>query len=380
MGTLPEGSRHEDEGVALTSTIDRSARRTIGAILIGSILLKLAFIWYLGDRLYFDNLKAVNFGLLVHRGDFAIDTQFVNSKTFLGPLIWFRAYDWFGVLGLKLANLTAFVLLFVAAYRLAAPYFPRRTVLLGLFLLAFYAGTNRNVVAGEPDDNVAALLFSVAVLAFLNRGSRLWAGVLMGVGFLFKFWIAVFGLAVGVFLLWKRRWRDAALVTAGAALPFLIVSAIDRGQSLRSLLVSERIQNELSSWTDLLSRTVSTGLLFAFLASAWSWRRDRTDVKTLYFLIFVFYVAYVFINRDAFTMTFVMMQCLVFCAFLIADAVLAATDGWMPFGGRTGLLAFCALYVVAMTAITWQHLYRDTVVMRLVQTPRDVEFMFRFLY
>jgi len=349
-------------------------------MLAASIAVKLVFIWYLGERLYFDNLKAVNFGMLVRRGYFAIDTQFVNSKTFVGPLIWFRVYDWLGVLGLKIASLAAFVVLFVTAYRLAAPYFPRRIVLLGLFLFAFYAGTNRNIAAGEPDDNVAAMFFSLGVLAFLNRGSRLWAGVLMGIGFLFKFWIAVFGLAVGLFLLWKRRWREAALVTLGAAIPFVIVNLIDHGQSLRSLLISEQIQQQLSPWSDVASRVVSTGLLFTFIASAWSWWRDRSDIKTLYFLMIVCYVTYVLLNRDAFAITFVMMQCLVFCAFLTADAVLTMTDWRIPFRGRAALLIFCALYFVASTAITWQHLYRDTVVMRVVLMQHEVESMFHFLY
>jgi len=348
-------------------------------MLAASIAVKLVFIWYLGDRLYYDNLKAVNFGLLVHRGYFAIDTQFVNSKTFVGPLIWFQVHDWFGVLGLKLASLTAFVLLFVTAYRLAAPYFPRRTVLLGLFLFAFYAGTNRNVVAGEPDDNVAALFFSFGVLAYLNGKRRVWVGVLMGIGFLFKFWIAVFGLAVGGFLIWKRRWREAALVTLGAAVPFAIVNLIDRGQSLQSLFVSEQLQNQLSPWGELASRSVSTGLLFTFVASAWSWWRDRRDIKTLYFLLLVSYAIYVLVNRDAFAITFVMMQCLVFCACLVAEGVLALTDSRIPLRGWPALVVFCGLYLAASTAITWQHLYRDTVVMTFVETQAEVDRMFRFL-
>jgi hypothetical protein len=294
--------------------------------------------------------------------------------------MWFRLYDWFGVYGLKVANLVAFALLFVTVYRLGAPFFPRRTVILAMFLFAFYAGTNRNIVAGETDDNVAALIFSLGALAYLNNKHRLWCGLLMGVGFLFKFWIAVFGLGFGAFLVWKRRWRDAMLVTLGTMIPFAIVNAIDGFQSLRSLLVSEQMQNQLSPWVELAARTVSTGLLFTFVASAWSWWRDRSDIKTLYFLMLVSYVLYVVLNRDAFAITFVMMQCLVFCAFLVADTVLGIAEWRLPVRGRPALLIFCALYLLASTAITWQHLYRDTVAMEIVQTQSEVDRMFHFLH
>jgi WD40-like Beta Propeller Repeat len=256
--------------ITVTTAPGRSPRTQLAAILLASIAVKIFFIWYLGDRLYFDNVKAVNFGFLVHRGDFSIHEHFVNSKTFVGPLLWFQVYDWFGVPGLKVVNVIAFLGLFVIVHRLGVRRSSQPAVVLGLFLFAFYAGTNRNIVAGEPDDNVAALCFGLGVLAYLNGRSRLLAGALMGVGFLFKFWIAVFCLAFGVFLVWKRRWRDAVLVTTAAAVPFAVVNVIDGFTSMRSLLVSERIQHQLSSWPDVGSRAVSTGMLVIVAASAWS--------------------------------------------------------------------------------------------------------------
>jgi hypothetical protein len=70
-------------------SIQRAPRLMISLILFGSIMLKLAFIWYLDGRAYYDVSKAVNFGYLVHQKTFSIHTDIINSKTSLDPILWF---------------------------------------------------------------------------------------------------------------------------------------------------------------------------------------------------------------------------------------------------------------------------------------------------
>jgi hypothetical protein len=81
------------------------------------------------------------------------------------------------------------------------------------------------------------------------------------------------------------------------------------------------------------------------------------------------------VNRDAFAATFVMMQCLMFSSFLIAE--LALTPQFLRNEWRAGTLTVsCAIYLVMTSAITYQHLYRDTVPLALVKTQPEIERMF----
>lgn len=73
--------------------MQRGTLFTLGIILLTSLLLKLLVIWYLDGRVYYDVAKALNFGYLVDHKTFSIYTDIINSKTFLGPLLWFYLYQ-----------------------------------------------------------------------------------------------------------------------------------------------------------------------------------------------------------------------------------------------------------------------------------------------
>ena len=357
-------------------SIGRGKMITLGIILLASVVLKLIVIWYLDGRVYYDVVKAVNFGYLVHLKNFSIDADIINSKTFLGPLIWFYLYQSGGVVGLQLFNVVVFILLFLTVYALGKGRYGTPTIILALFLFAFYAGTHRNVSAGEPDDNIAALFFGLGVLLYLNTRRIFFASLLMGVAFLFKFWIAVFWLAFGFYLLTQGRLRDLWPTGLGMALPFLLINCVDGLQSMRSLLVSLGVQKGISSWQAVGFKMLSTGMIFSLLASGWTWLKHRNESNTLFFIIPTTYFLYILLNRDAFAASFVMMQCLMFSSFLIAEFLLTPTI--LPHGRwRTSAIGvFCVAYLGVTAAITYQHLYRDTVPFALVRGQTEIESMF----
>jgi hypothetical protein len=71
-----------------------------------------------------------------------------------------------------------------------------------------------------------------------------------------------------------------------------------------------------------------------------------------------------------------MMQCLMFSSFLIAELVRTQKiPGSHRFRGAAAVL-FCSFYIAMMSAITYQHLYRDTVPLTLVENPEEIEKMF----
>ena len=353
------------ENIQCDSRDAYEARRTltlaIAAILFASILVKLGFIWYLDDRAYYDVLKALNYGCLVHKKIFSIHTDLINSKTFLGPVLWFPLYQSLGMLGLKLFNLLVFVLLFCTQYALGKGRYSARAIIIALFLVAFYVGTNRNVAAGEPDDNIAALLFSLGVLTYLNTKRPFVSSLLMGVGFLFKFWVAIFCVGFVVALRMTKRWRELWPAGVGMALPFLLINCIDGFASLHSLLMSEaRQRGGHAAWSKVGFKMLSSGMIIAAVISAWTWLKQRNEHTTLFFFIPVAYVPYVLITKDPYAASFVMMLCLVFFSFLIAEFLLHAYDRWVTYWCSSVLIIFFASYLLLTSGITYLHLYRDT--------------------
>lgn len=357
-------------------SLQHSHKFTIALILFGSILVKLAFIWYLGGRAYRDVFSAINFGYRLHQDILAIHTEVINSKTFLGPVLWFHLYQSFGMIGLKLFNIFVFVLLFFTELALGKGRYGESTIVFALLLFAFYVGTNRNVVAGEPDDNIAALCFSLGMLVYLSTGRLFSSSLLMGVGFLFKFSVAIFCFGFAFYLLSKVRLRDLCLAGLGMSLPFLLINGIDGFASMRALLMSVGKQHGYSDWKEVGLKMVSTGMIFSVLASAWIWLKRRSDTDTLFFMVSSAYFVYVLVNRDAFAASFVMMQCLMFSGFLIAEMALMPqllrNDKWRA----RALMVLCSIYIAITSAITYQHLYRDTVPLTLIETQPQIERMF----
>jgi hypothetical protein len=82
------------------------------------------------------------------------------------------------------------------------------------------------------------------------------------------------------------------------------------------------------------------------------------------------------LNRDGFAASFVMMQCLMFWSFLIAQFLLMPPVLGLGSFRAGAILVFCVAYLGVTTAITYQHLYRDTVPLALVKGQPEIESMF----
>ena len=206
--------------------------------------------------------------------------------------------------------------------------------LLALFLMAFYTGTLRNVAAGEPDDMAASLLFAVGVLVWLDRRSAAAAGLVMGCAFLFKFWALIFFGGFALFLLVRRDWWSAGAASAAFALPFLCLSLVDAGASLAGFLMTARRVRGQSTWPLVGLRLVVTGILPAFLAAGWvALRRPSFENVLAFTAVPAPYLLHILVMQDAHAVTFVMMLCLVFWSFPIAELLL----GWQALAGRPWL-------------------------------------------
>lgn len=347
---------------------------TAALVLAAAVLVQLAFIAYLGNRTYADVIRSVSFGAGVESGVIGIRTHVENTKTFVGPLLWFRLASAFGLAGLKAFNVAAFVALFAVQAAIGRRLFDRRVTLYALAFVAFYTGTIRNVVASEQDDMMASVLFALGALVWLAGRSIAMsavAGVLMGCGFLFKFWVAIFFGGFALLLATRRDWTTLAVAAVTFAVPFCCVTFVDGGASVAGLLGSAERQRGYSSWTIVGTRLFVTGLLPAFVAAGLAAVR-RPGLPTAFaFLVPAPYLFYVVGMRDAFATTFVMMLCLVFWSFPIA--MLLVESSRLAVG--RGLHAVFALYLIAAPLNAWVNLWRDTRAFRIVpgcsSTPVD---------
>jgi hypothetical protein len=333
----------------------------LAVLLVASLMIKLALMTSIDGRAYGDVLRSVSFGLGVEEGIISIRTHVDNTKSFLGPLLNAAVYDAGGLPAIKMLNLGLFVALYATMFALGRGQHDDRVILVALFLLAFYAGGHRNIAAGELEDSLASVLFAGALLGYLRFGIVFASAALMGLAFLTKFWVAVFIGAFGIFLLLARRWRQAVLAAAGALLPVAVITALDGGATLRSLVMTVDRQMGFSSWQLLGFRMFSTGLLPTVVVSAWMVARRPDARRLLYFGLVAGYFAYVILFRDAHAVTFVMMLCLVFAGYLVAEFLVhSPAVGAAARHGMARLALVLAAYAAANTAIAWQNLYRDT--------------------
>jgi hypothetical protein len=353
---------------------------TIFGIVLLAVLVKLGFMAYLGGRVYQDVPRALNFAALLTRGDFSIQTSLINHKTFLGPITWFWLYRWAGVRGLLTFNLAAFLALCGVQYRLGRGRYDDSTCAVAMVLFAFYVGTHRNVAAGEPDDNIAALLFALGMLIYVDTRRVLVAGLFIGVGFLFKFWVAIFGVGFAAYLVWKRSWRDLAWALAGMGVPFLALNCIDRLASFRSVFLSLSLQHGYSSWNDLGFKFLSTGLLPIALVATAAWWKRRSDVNTLFWFVSIVYPVYTILNRDAFAASFVLMLTMLFASSLLTETLLDAVKILRREWRWNVLSSFLAGYILLTTVVTQLNLYRDTEPIVFVTTGAAAREMFPWNY
>lgn len=333
----------------------------LGAILAGSVLIKLGLIVYLEGRVYADVLRSLNFGLGLEEGLISVRTHVDNTKSFVGPMLNATLYHAGGVWAIKLFNLLAFVCLYLTTASVGRNRYDSRVLVVSLFLLAFYTGGHRNVAAGEIEDNLASLLFGLALLAHLKTRRVLLPAVVMGVAFLVKFWIAIFVGGFGLFLLTRRRWRDCLLTGVGSVLPVLLITLLDEGATMVSLLMTAERQQGYSTWPLVAFKMLTTGLLPTVLVSAWTVMRRPCEDSKLFLYLVVSYFAYVLTFRDAHAVSFVMMLCLVPAGFLVAEfLVCSPAVGGAASHGRVRLAAVLGFFAVANAGNAWLNLYRDT--------------------
>jgi hypothetical protein len=196
------------------------------------------------------------------------------------------------------------------------------------------------------------------------------AGLLMGLAFVFKFSAAIFFVGFAAWLLVERRWRDAALASAGFLAPFAFVNVADGFRSAYFLLASGRVQAGYSTWSGVVFKLFSTGLIAAAALSVAAAARERTARTRLLLFVPGAYFVYVVANRDAHAASFVMMHCMVYSAFLLATFVPSALRGG-------ALAVVLAAYASAGIAVTHHNLYRDTDPVEVLRDPKRIEREFR---
>jgi hypothetical protein len=251
-----------------------------------------------------------------------------------------------------------YVALFVVQLALARRLAGDEAALVSAVLFAFYVGTGRNVVAGEPDDMVAGLLVASGILSWVAlRGSGL-AGALIGVGCLFKFWAGIFFVGFAAHLALTRRWRELVLASVSCVVPFLLVNLVDGGQSARGLAFSAGIQRGYSSWVAVAFKLVSTGLLVGTLVAAYEQWRRPTEWGRLLLPLTVAYPAYVVLMRDAHASSFVAMLWIVFAGPLLAVWLLGLPQ--LATKGPVVIVATLACYAALATSMTAYRLHHDT--------------------
>jgi hypothetical protein len=177
-------------------------------------------------------------------------------------------------------------------------------------------------MAGEPDDMIAALMFSTGLLIFLQKDRVIGAALLMGVGLLFKFWVAIFFGGFLLFLLSERQWTKLPLAGVSFLVPFACLNLIDGFASLTALLWSADHQSGYTAWKFIGRRLLTTGMLPAVLVAGWTTARAPNRSNRLCFFVPIPYFAYVLINRDAWAASAVMMLCMVYFGFLIGHFLL----------------------------------------------------------
>jgi len=160
------------------------------------------------------------------------------------------------------------------------------------------------------------------------------------------------------------------------SLPFVLLNCVDGFASLRALLLSLNIQHGYSDWSGLGFKLLSTGLLFMVLGSAWAWWHRESEADTFFLFISSTYFLYALANRDAFSASYVMMLCMVFAGFLLAELLIHG--GYVLGRGLSGseTLGVLMFYVALTTAITYLNFYRDTQPILLLDDRAAAQRMF----
>jgi len=339
-------------------------RRLAVYILLFAVVFKLAFILYSGDLVYYD----VNIALSHGRTYFEKPEPgtplaiLPGVKTYIGPIAWYHVYSHLGVYGLKAFNLAAFVLLFALQYAIGRKYFPPRVTAAALFIFAFYSWTNLNVAAGEQDDMMSALFFTLGIVFYVYGYGAFLAALVMSAGVLFKYTAGIYAIGFIIYLIYTRDMRQVLMALAGLILPFLCLNVLTGFSSLEALLSSSNLKRQLFNTPvkRVIFKFFSTGMFLFLPLAAWAVWRNRSRPNFLLFSLSSVYIVFVVLTRNAYSSGFHMMQSVLFSSFLIAQVFL--TD---PFPGgvkarRLFGASAVALYILITTAVTLKNLESDT--------------------
>jgi hypothetical protein len=293
---------------------------------------------------------------------------FTVNRTFFGPILWFFTYKHFGLFGLRAVNIVIFVSLFTVQYFLGRGRYGFYTLILALFLFSFYAGTNINIAAGEQDDNMAALLFSLGVLLYLTRGRVILPSLLIGTGFLFKFSTGIFYLGFLAYLIIRRERKSALLSCLAILTPFLFINIADNFNSMHKLAESFLFQTTevflYWGWKGVVYKMFTTGMLLFFLISLCGFLKERNDANLLFFIIPSAYLCYTLISGDVTAAGYLMMQCMLFWSFLIAEFLLKNEYFGRGVARRFIIGAVLILYLVIMKMISLYNIGCDTITIK----------------
>ena len=353
--------------------VDLIRKHSVLSVLLFSLAFKLVLIFFIGDHVYYDVNMALSYGREYFENSGIPGATFLPAvKTYLGPVLWYQTYERAGLYGLKAINIAAFVLLFAVQYLIGRKLYKPGTVVAALFIFSFYVGTNLNVAAGEQDDMMAALFFSLGILLYVYRWNAILCALVMSCALLFKFTTGIYVTGFFAYLLVTRRWRDMLLTLAGFIIPFLCLGLLDGFSSVSGFLSGSNAGRHFfnTPWRVVLFKLFSTGMIFSVCISAWTVTRERSDRNILFFCLSSVYFFYVLIARNAYTAGFIMMQSVLFSSFLIAECLLADEYPGKIKQRKVIATAVLTLYLLITSGITIYNLTVDTLPVNPFQSSK----------
>jgi len=325
-------------------------------ILLSSLLYQITNIIFYKNRFYGDAVHELTSGLEFLR----LKTHvFLNSKCYFTTVLNSWIYENFGALGVKGLHVVCFVLLFFILINIGKRYFPQNVVTLAIFLFSYYPGTSLNVIANETADMMYALIFVSAVMIFLRTGKAFVPSTLMGVAFLFKYITGIFFLGFLVHLTSTRRSKCALSSSAGFALPLLATWMIDP-LLLKEFIDFIYLNVNYTSWLQVIFKLFSTGMLPIFLIALMEFRKRRTLVNQLFFLIPLPYLIYAIASKNAYSSSYIMSFCMMFLSFLVASFL---QFNEYCVGKKIWIVRIVlVIYTIGSILIVQRNLHYDTVV------------------
>lgn len=152
--------------------------------------------------------------------------------------------------------------------------------------------------------DIPSLFFMILSFYIFQKKQIFWAGFASGLAFLSRFPIALFPLAVGLFLTYKKRIKDASILSLGfivSILPWLLYNFFKYGHPLWDLLEQWNVVSMYAYLQPTSMQVINTflamGLLVIFIPlGIWSfYKKPRKDSEiillyTLFFIVYYYFV------------------------------------------------------------------------------------------